>query len=88
MTTAILPFQLPLRQRLPLVQGNVDYQQVRQLLQRMEEIILLGGLELLVGDVPGTYYPPNFDSEGGYWEGLNYMDGVRRMQPCQTIYTL
>jgi hypothetical protein len=22
--------------------------------------------ELLVGDVPGTYYPPNFDSEGGY----------------------
>ena len=25
---------------------------------------------------PGTYYPPNFDTEGGYWEGLNYMDGV------------
>jgi hypothetical protein len=32
--------------------------------------------ELLVGDVAGTYYPPNFDSAGGYWEGLNYMDGV------------
>ena len=48
MTTAILPFQLLLRQRLPLVQGNVDYQQVRQLLQRMEENILLGGLELMV----------------------------------------
>ncbi|MBU4271583.1 MAG: heparinase II/III family protein [Planctomycetes bacterium] len=24
----------------------------------------------------GSYFPPNFDSEGGYWEGLNYMDGV------------
>ncbi|MFH1008294.1 MAG: heparinase II/III-family protein, partial [Candidatus Latescibacterota bacterium] len=32
--------------------------------------------ELLTGDTAGTYYPPNFDSEGGYWEGLNYMDGV------------
>ena len=32
--------------------------------------------EQLVGDVSGTYYPPNFDSEGGYWEGLNYMDSV------------
>ncbi|MBI2915039.1 MAG: heparinase II/III-family protein [Firmicutes bacterium] len=29
---------------------------------------------LTAGDTPGTYYPPNFDSEGGYWEGLNYMD--------------
>ncbi|NJD04787.1 MAG: hypothetical protein FIA99_19795 [Ruminiclostridium sp.] len=34
-------------------------------------------LELLTaGDVPGVYYPPNFDSRGGYWEGLNYMDSV------------
>ncbi|NJD02664.1 MAG: hypothetical protein FIA99_08730 [Ruminiclostridium sp.] len=34
-------------------------------------------LELLAGgDVPGVYYPPNFDSEGGYWEGFNYMNGV------------
>lgn len=24
----------------------------------------------------GSYFPPNFDSEGGYWEGLNYMDAV------------
>ncbi|MBI2915028.1 MAG: heparinase II/III-family protein [Firmicutes bacterium] len=31
---------------------------------------------LIAGDVPGMYYPPNFDSEGGYCEGLGYMDGV------------
>lgn len=31
--------------------------------------------ELLL-DEPGTYYPPNFDAAGGYWEGLNYVDGV------------
>lgn len=24
----------------------------------------------------GTYYPPNFDSEGAYAEGLNYLDSV------------
>lgn len=23
---------------------------------------------------PGTYYPPNFDSEGGYCEGMGYLD--------------
>ncbi|NJD02666.1 MAG: hypothetical protein FIA99_08740 [Ruminiclostridium sp.] len=24
----------------------------------------------------GTYYPQNFDSQGGYYEGLNYLEGV------------
>lgn len=30
----------------------------------------------LFWDPEGTYYPANFDSEGAYAEGLNYLDGV------------
>jgi hypothetical protein len=46
--TSILPFQLPLRQQLPLVRGNVDYQVFRQTLQRMSELIRLTDSDLVV----------------------------------------
>jgi hypothetical protein len=44
----ILPFQLPLRQQLPRVHGNVDYQIFRQTLQRMAELIRLTGIDSVV----------------------------------------
>ena len=46
--TRILPFQLPLRQQLPQVQGNVDYQEFRQTLQRMAELIRLSDIDAIV----------------------------------------
>jgi hypothetical protein len=27
----------------------------------------------------GTYYPANFDVEGGYWEGLNYLESMQNI---------
>ena len=45
---SILPFQLPLRQQLPLVVGNVDYQVFRQTLQRISELIRLTDTDLVV----------------------------------------
>jgi len=45
---SILPFQLPLRQQLPLVHGNVDYQVFRQTLQRISELIRLTDSDLMV----------------------------------------
>jgi len=34
--------------------------------------------EWLVGKKPETYWPPNFDSEGGYCEGMGYLDVLIR----------
>jgi hypothetical protein len=47
-TMSILPFQLPLRQQLPRVQGNVDYQVFRQTLERISELIRLTDSDLVV----------------------------------------
>ena len=47
-TMSILPFQLPLRQQLPQVHGNVDYQVFRETLQRMAELIRLAGIDSVV----------------------------------------
>lgn len=46
--TCILPFQLPLRQQLPQVHGNVDYQVFRQSLERISELIRLSDTDSLV----------------------------------------
>jgi hypothetical protein len=46
--SSILPFQLPLRQHLPLVQGNVDYQVFRWTLERIAELIRLSDLDSVV----------------------------------------
>jgi hypothetical protein len=56
--TSILPFQLPLRQQLPLVRGNVDYQVFRQTLQRMSELIRLTDSVLSVAVRVGRGGPP------------------------------
>ena len=45
---SILPFQLPLRQQLPQVHGNVDYLEFRQTLQRMAELIRLSDIDATV----------------------------------------
>lgn len=47
-TMTILPFQLPLRQQLPQVVGNVDYRVFRDTLERMAEIIRLSNVESMV----------------------------------------
>ena len=44
----ILPFQLPLRQQLPQVFGNVDYREFRQTLERITELIRLTGIDSMV----------------------------------------
>jgi len=43
-----VPFQLPLRQQLPLVQGNADYQALRQTLQGISELIEGSGMDRTV----------------------------------------
>jgi len=46
MTKAILiPFALPLPQRLPTIEGNVDYRDFRNQLQRIDELLVQSGLE-------------------------------------------
>jgi len=46
--TNILPYQLPLRQRLPQIVGNHDYRVFRETLQRMAEIIRLSDMDEVV----------------------------------------
>ena len=45
---SILPFQLPLRQQLPQVHGNLDYREFRQSLERIAELIRLTGIDSMV----------------------------------------
>ena len=41
----IIPFQLPLPQVLPTIEGNVDYRQLRDQLLRIDSLLLRSGLE-------------------------------------------
>jgi hypothetical protein len=41
----IIPFELPLPQVLPTIEGNVDYRQFRDQLLRIDSLLLSGGLE-------------------------------------------
>ena len=41
----IIPFQLPLPQVLPTIEGNVDYREFRDQLLRIGELLLQSGLE-------------------------------------------
>jgi len=41
----IIPFELPLPQVLPTIEGNVDYRQLRDQLLRIDELLLHSGLE-------------------------------------------
>ncbi|HZR20572.1 MAG TPA: transposase [Verrucomicrobiae bacterium] len=46
--TTIIPFELPLPQVLPTIEGNVDYRQFRDQLLRIDELLRLSGLESLL----------------------------------------
>ena len=41
----LIPFALPLPQRLPTIEGNVDYRDFRNRLQRIDELLVRSGLE-------------------------------------------
>jgi hypothetical protein len=41
----IIPFELPLPQVLPTIEGNVDYRQLREQLLRIDSLLLTSGLE-------------------------------------------
>ena len=41
----IIPFELPLPQVLPTIEGNVDYRQLREQLLRINGLLLSSGLE-------------------------------------------
>src|SRR5438309_8633031 len=41
----IIPFELPLPQVLPTIEGNVDYRDFRDRLLRMDELLVQSGLE-------------------------------------------
>ena len=43
--TTIIPFELPLPQVLPTIEGNVDYRQLRDQLLRIDSLLLTSGLE-------------------------------------------
>jgi len=43
--THIIPFELPLPQVLPTIEGNVDYRELRDQLVRIDEMLLQSGLE-------------------------------------------
>ena len=45
MASSLIPFELHLQPALPTVLGNVDYHQLRQQLQRSDELLIHGGLE-------------------------------------------
>jgi len=50
----IIPFELPLLQVLPTIEGNVDYRQLRDQLLRIDELLIQSGLEnqLIEADLP------------------------------------
>ena len=41
----IIPFELPLPQVLPTIEGNLDYREFREQLLRIDELLLTSGLE-------------------------------------------
>lgn len=41
----IIPFDLPLPQQLPIVKGNADYESLRNLLMRIDKLLISSGLE-------------------------------------------
>ena len=41
----IIPFELPLPQVLPTIEGNVDYRQLRDQLERIDSLLVTSGLE-------------------------------------------
>ena len=41
----IIPFELPLPQVLPTIEGNVDYRQLRDQLLRIDSLLVTSGLE-------------------------------------------
>ena len=41
----IIPFELPLPQVLPTIEGNVDYRQLRDQLLRIDSLLLSSGME-------------------------------------------
>jgi len=45
LNTQLLPFELPLPPSLPLIVGNVDYREFRDQLLRINELLVLSGLE-------------------------------------------
>ena len=45
MSAIIIPFQVPLPQALPTIQGNVDYRLLRDNLLRIDQLLLQSGLE-------------------------------------------
>jgi len=51
----IIPFELPLPQILPTIEGNVDYREFRDQLLRIDELLTQSRLEsqLLVSDLRG-----------------------------------
>ena len=48
--TQLIAFQLGFRQELPEVEGNIDYKNFREKLERIEEIIHMGDLEMEVAE--------------------------------------
>jgi hypothetical protein len=56
---AIIPFQLPLPQALPTIEGNVDYRELREHLLRIDALLTQSGLEtqLLEADLK-NWLPP------------------------------
>lgn len=41
----IIPFQQPLRPAIPTVRGNIEYRRLKEQLERMDEILLVSGIE-------------------------------------------
>ena len=45
MATSLIPFELHLQPTLPTVLGNIDYHQLREQFQRIDELLIHSGLE-------------------------------------------
>jgi hypothetical protein len=45
MATSVIPFELHLQPALPTVLGNIDYHQLREQFQRIDELLIHSGLE-------------------------------------------
>jgi hypothetical protein len=70
--TTIIPFELPLRQVLPTIEGNVDYRQFRGQLLRIDSLLLTSGLETRL-----------MEKDLALWLGQHKMVGAKAQQNRQ-----
>lgn len=90
-TSKILPFQPELRPALPTIEGNVDYREFRRQLERIEEILMDGGIEERFVELALGQWLEKKDSSGqepGVKQQQHYQHQSMRALRCNIARTL